>query len=64
MGSAYHMNDPLEIKYTYDVSQKILYEMGASQDEKMAFNQDTKSTIFDSYTWSFSANKNNQALNN
>lgn len=64
MGSAYHMNDPLEIKYTYDISQKILDEMGASQDEKMAFNQDTKSTIFDSYIWSFSANKNNQALNN
>ena len=36
MGSAYHMNDPLEIKYTYDISQKILDEMGASQDEKLS----------------------------
>lgn len=64
MGSAYYMNDPLEIKYTYDISQKVLDEMGASNYEKTAFDQDTQSTIFDSYIWSFSANKNNQALNN
>lgn len=28
------MNDPLEIKYTYNVSPKILDEMGALKDEK------------------------------
>lgn len=64
MGSVYHMNDPLEIKYTYNRSKKLLKKMGTSEKEVNAFDADSKVSIFDSYIWSFSANKNNQALNN
>lgn len=55
----YHYTDIRRLEKINRLSTIIYKRM-----RKTAFNQDTQSTIFDSYIWSFSANKNNQALNN
>ena len=64
LGSINDMNDPMEVKYTYNLAKEILKSLGATATELAVFNQDYKVTFFDAYIWSFSYSNYNQALQN
>ena len=57
-----YMNDPKEFLYTYELGEKLLRNLGATEDEICEFSKVTKQVNFDVYIWSFSENVNSQAL--
>ncbi|UQS85666.1 hypothetical protein MOO46_03705 [Apilactobacillus apisilvae] len=64
VGYIHSMNDPLEVRYTYRVAIKYLQQLGATKDEIKIFINDYQNINYDSYVWSFSPNRNSQALAN
>lgn len=42
LGSINDMNDPMEVKYTYNLAKEILKSLGATATELAVFNQDYK----------------------
>lgn len=64
LGSINDMNDPMEVKYTYDLAKEILKSLGATASELTVFDQDRKVSFFDTYIWCFSYSDYNQALQN
>ncbi|WP_105956414.1 hypothetical protein [Apilactobacillus quenuiae] len=64
VGYIHSMNDPLEVRYTYRVAIEYLKQLNATKNEIVAFVNDYQHNNFDSYVWSFSPNRNSQALGN
>ncbi|MBM6812972.1 hypothetical protein [Limosilactobacillus reuteri] len=64
MGSINDMNDPMEVKYTYELAVKVLKSIGAENHEISVFQKDYRVDFFDTYLWSFSYSDYNQALQN
>ncbi|TPR24683.1 hypothetical protein DY120_05235 [Apilactobacillus micheneri] len=64
VGYIHSMNDPLEVRYTYRVAIEYLKQLDATKAEIDAFINDYQHNNFDSYVWSFSPNRNSQALGN
>ncbi|HFF2717218.1 TPA: DUF2971 domain-containing protein [Listeria monocytogenes] len=57
-----YMNDPKEFSYTYELSESLLKELGASDSEISDFKSIIQGVKFDIYLWSFSENEASQAL--